>query len=172
MLLHWQNLFHREIKQLGTEVTQLKTQFTSFKAVVNQHLKEYEKSAKFISDQYEEFNAEKEYMNMDIDVILGRTKDLEERLRRPEDQVDEMEQYSRRNCLVFLGTDESCDETTDDLIVETCNTNLSVDLAVEDIERSHRLGPKTLQDVAADGNSLGKSLKSRPIIFKFVSYRK
>ena len=56
--------------------------------------------------------------------------------------------------------------------METCNTNLGVDLAVEDIERSHRLGPKTLQDVAAHGNSLGKSLKSRPIIVKFVSYRK
>ena len=59
---------YRKIKQEGTEVTQLRTQFTPFKAVVNQRLNEYEKSAKFISDQYGEFNAEKEYMNMDIDV--------------------------------------------------------------------------------------------------------
>ena len=56
----WAKLMYREIKQQGTEVTQLKTQFTSFKAVVNQRLNEYEKSAKFIRDQYEEFNAEKE----------------------------------------------------------------------------------------------------------------
>ena len=111
-------------------------------------------------------------MNMDIDVILGRTKDLEERLRHAEEQIDEMEQYSQKNCLVFLGIDESRDENTDDLIVETCNTNLRVDLAVEDIERSHRSGSKTLQDVAADGNSLWKSLKSLPIIVKFISYRK
>ena len=47
---------------------------------------------------------------MDIDVILRRTKDLEERLRRAEEQIDEIEQYSRRNCLVFLGIDESRDE--------------------------------------------------------------
>ena len=93
-------------------------------------------------------------MNMDID---GRTKYLEEGLRRAKEQIDEMEQYSRRNCLVFLGIDESRDENTDDLIAETCNTNLSVDLAVEDIERANRLGSKTLQDVAADGNSLGKA---------------
>ena len=64
------------------------------------------------------------------------------------------------------------DENTDDLIVETCKIDLGVDLAVEDIERSHRLGPKSLQDVAADGNSLGKRLKSRPMIVKFLSYRK
>ena len=126
----------------------------------------------FISDQYEESNAEKEYMNMDIDLILGRTRDLEERLRHAEEQIDEMEQYSRRNCLVFMGIDESRDENTDDLIVEKCDTNLGVDFAVEDIEKSHRLGPKTLQDVAADGNSLGESLKSRPVIVEFVSYMK
>ena len=148
---------YREIKQQSTEVTQLKTQLTSFKSVVNQHLNEYEKSAKFISDQYEAINAEKEYMNMDINIILGRMKDLEERLCRAEEQIDEIEQYFRRNCLVFLGIDESRGVNTDDLIVETCNTNLSVDLAVEDIKRSHRLGPKTLKDVAADGNSLGKA---------------
>ena len=58
----WAKLMYREIKQQGTEVTQLKTQFTSFKVVVNQCLNEYEKSAKFISDQYEGFNAEKEYI--------------------------------------------------------------------------------------------------------------
>ena len=132
---------YREIKQQGTEVTQLKTQFTSFKAVVNQH-HQYEKSAKFISDQYEGFNAEKEYMNMDIDIILGRTKLLEERLHHAKEQIYEIEQYTQRNCLVFLVIDESPNENTDDLIVETCNTHLSIDLAVEDIERSHRLGPK------------------------------
>ena len=44
----WAKVMYREIKQQGTEVTQLKTQFTSFKAVANQRLNEYEKSAKFI----------------------------------------------------------------------------------------------------------------------------
>ena len=65
---------------------------------------------------------------------------------------------------MFMGINESRHENTDDLIVERCNTNLGVDLAVEDIERSRRLSPKSLQDVAADGNSLGKRLKSRPVI--------
>ena len=108
---------------------------------------------------------------MNINIILGRTKDLEERLCPAEEQIDDIEQYSQRNCLVFLGIDESHDENSD-LIVETCNTNLSIDLAVEDIKRSHRLGLKTLKDVATDGNSLGKSLKSSPIIVKFMSYQK
>ena len=71
-----------------------------------------------------------------------------------------------------MSINESQDGNTDDLIVETCNTNPGVDLAVEDIERSHRLGRKSLQDVAVDRNSLGKCLKSRPIIVKFLSYRK
>ena len=74
---------------------------------MNQRLSEYEKSAQFISDRYEEFNAEKEYMNMDIDVIVERMRDLEERFRRAEEQIDEMEQYYRRNCLVFMGINES-----------------------------------------------------------------
>ena len=62
---------YREIKHQGTEVTQLKIQFTSSKAVVNHRINEYEKSAQFISDEYEKFNTEKEYIDKDIDVILG-----------------------------------------------------------------------------------------------------
>ena len=71
-----------------------------------------------------------------------------------------------------MGINESRDENTDDLISEICNTDLGVDLAVEYIQRSHRLGLESLQDVADDRNSLGKRLKCRPIIVKFVSYRK
>ena len=57
----WAKPMYREIKHQGTEVTWLKTQFTSF--IVHQRLSEYEKLAQFIGDQYEEFNAEKEHMN-------------------------------------------------------------------------------------------------------------
>ena len=78
-------------------------------------------------------------------------------------KLDQQEQYSRRNCLLFFGHDESADENTDDVILQLAKEKLQVDLTRNDIERSHRTGSK----------SKHKSTNTpRPIIAKFNTYRK
>jgi len=82
-------------------------------------------------------------------------KDLRQQLA---DRTDELEQYQRRNSLRLFGVEESASEDTDCIAIEIAK-KIGVDLTVADIDRSHRVGPKR------DG-------KKRPIIVKFVSYRK
>ncbi|XP_033123850.1 uncharacterized protein LOC117122406 [Anneissia japonica] len=74
--------------------------------------------------------------------------------------LDDLEQYSRRNCLRFFGIKEASNEKADDIILKLAN-DIGVDLTLDDIERSHRVGRK-----------FDNSTKPRPIIVKFCSYRK
>ena len=59
-----------------------------------------------------------------------------------ESEIDEQEQYSRRNNLkVFLKVREVTDENTTDLVIDHGKT-IGVALTPNDISRSHRLGQK------------------------------
>ena len=74
-------------------------------------------------------------------------------------QINQQEQYSRRNCLRFFGLPEKANESTDALIIDLSTKILKVPLTTDDLERSHRVGKPDPE-------------KPRPIIAKFKSYRK
>lgn len=86
--------------------------------------------------------------------------DLQLKIQKQAEQIDDLEQYSRRNCLRVFGIPESDKEDTDEVIVTLAKNKLGVNIDQHDIDRSHRTGPKN-----------GKSNRPRPIIVKFVSYR-
>lgn len=79
-------------------------------------------------------------------------------IRSLEDANNEMEQYSRRNCLRITGLKETADENTDDLIIKLSYDKLEVQISPSDIDRSHRIGPK----IAG---------RTRSLIVKFATYR-
>ena len=85
------------------------------------------------------------------------------------EDLDEMEQCSRRSCLIFVGIEETGDipEDTDKVILDVCNTNLGLSLTQEAIDRSHCLGPVRKARIEL-GNEVAPSL--RPIIVKFTNY--
>lgn len=74
------------------------------------------------------------------------------------DRTDELEQYQRRNSLRIFGREELPGENTDEIVLEVAK-KLRVPLSLNDIDRSHRVGRK-------------EAGKKRPIIVKFISYRK
>ena len=80
-------------------------------------------------------------------------------------QMDELEQYSRRNCLILTGIKEDSDpgrEDTDEIILNIRNHKLGIDITSACLDRTHRLGRK---------NSLESSKpKPRTIIAKFTNY--
>ena len=107
------------------------------------------------------------------------------------ESLDDMEQYSRRNCLIFSGVIENSGENTTQVIKDLCSESLNVEVNAEDIDRIHRLGqarpvvepPKTSdpdRNQAASSTSakvsdpkpptLNTSLKARNIIVKFTNY--
>ena len=70
-----------------------------------------------------------------------------------------MEQYSRRNCLVLHGDNESNDDSTDEILIKTFSEELGVKIKEDDLNRSHKLGKPARKDN-----------KPRPIIVKFARY--
>ncbi|XP_052704543.1 uncharacterized protein LOC128180457 [Crassostrea angulata] len=91
--------------------------------------------------------------------IAGLRSEIEELSTR----LDEMEQYSRRNCLKISGIPEEKNENTDTLVLNVFNNIMFKQkqdkIALESISRSHRVGRP------ASGRG------PRDIIVKFVSYR-
>ena len=92
-----------------------------------------------------------------------KIKRLESKLSNVEARVEELEQYSRRNCLVIHGIKENPQENTDELVCELAKDHLEVEIQPHDIDRSHRIGEKGRLD--RKGNAL-----PRPIIAKFATY--
>lgn len=106
-----------------------------------------------------------ESANFNADLIAGLRRDLEikskevqELRQKLEERTDQLEMYTRRNSLRIFGIEECDKENTDDLVLQVAE-KISVPLGLCDIDRSHRVGPKVPG-------------KKRPIIVKFVSYRK
>ena len=92
---------------------------------------------------------------------------MNERIEKPERILDRQEQYPHRNCLSLCSIAESECENTDDLVLETLNEKLHVDLTLSDLDRS------TLSDLGRShgiGQKKASGNKSRAAIVKFVSY--
>lgn len=73
------------------------------------------------------------------------------------EKTDSLEQYQRRQCLRIFGIPEMDAEDTDKIAIDVAS-KIGIKLETCDIDRSHRVGRK------AD--------RPRPVIVKFVSYRK
>ena len=62
--------------------------------------------------------------------------------------MDDLEQYSRQNCLVLHGVNESNNENTNEIIISHYNFSeeLGVEIKEDDLDRSHRLGKPKRKD--------------------------
>ena len=87
---------------------------------------------------------------------------LEESNARLTAEIDTLEQYSRRNCLVRHGVPN--DVNAEHAVLDLCNNKLGIAIGPECIDRAHRLGTPD-STVRKDG------ARPQPIIVKFTSYR-
>ena len=104
---------------------------------------------------------------------MGKKKDHEVKFVHLSDRIDDLEQYSRRNRLLSVGIEERDDEDMDALVLDVCNSELEVQVSLEDIERSHRLAARIHQQGEWSDNaeaSQRRQQRHRPIIVKFNSY--
>ena len=60
------------------------------------------------------------------------------------------------------------------LTLDTCRESMGIELSLQDIDRCHRIGIKTQQEVLSEPEENGqvKHQKVRPIIVKFTLYRR
>ena len=105
-----------------------------------------------------------EGLNVKVVALEKENVDLKKRVKYLEDSADQAEQYSRRNCLCISGLpeDDPASENTDDIVLKLAEA-IHVDLSLNDIDRSHRLGkPDSQHNV---------NQKPRDIVVKFATYR-
>ena len=82
-------------------------------------------------------------------------------------EIDEQEQRSRNACLLIHGVNEDDGEETDTIVMDIINRELSIDMHLNGIQRSRRLGPRKTQR-----NTRAAKVKPRPIIVRFTDYLK
>ena len=75
-----------------------------------------------------------------------------------EDELDDQQQYSRRNCLLIHGVEEKQNENVEAAVMDIVDNKLKATVLKNDISRMHRLGRR-------------KQGRPRPIIVRFISYR-
>ena len=83
---------------------------------------------------------------------------LERKLEKQEQKIEQMEQYSRRSCIVIHGLECKADEDeehedTDETAINFFKTHLNIDMDKNKLDRSHRLPSK-----------------NKPLIVKFVRH--
>ena len=71
--------------------------------------------------------------------------------------LDDLEQYSRRNCLILNGAKEKHGEIVDNVVLKVLNTKLEAGISIQDIERAHRLGKRLSENSFSE-----KDKKSSP----------
>lgn len=91
--------------------------------------------------------------------LQNENKSLVSRVAALESQVDQAEQYSRRNCLRISGIQESSNENTDEIVLKMAS-DIGSGIQLIDIDRSHRIG-----------NPNRNRTKPRDIIVKLSTYR-
>ena len=101
-------------------------------------------------------------LNQELELKDKHIKELEKRVDTIENSADANEQYTRRANLRFHGIPENEAEDTDRQILRIMNEEMKIKppVAPEQIERSHRIGPK----MGKDGQP-----RQRAIIVRFRS---
>ena len=152
--------------KLDDKLNSISQKFDNYKAKVDSDIKEFkneisekvanmEASVKFISDNFDKQASVNTGLHKEIAELKNELNAANE---RHANEIDSLEQYSRRNCVVLHGATEQENEDTDQLFINTIRDHLGVDIKVRDIDRSHRLGPKR-----TDGSA-------RALIVKFARY--
>ena len=109
------------------------------------------------------FKEELESRDKEIKQLKLQVSEQKKIIEAQAEAMDDLEQYSRRNCLNFNGVSETVSEKPMRLAIDL-GRMLGVQLQPSDIDRAHRVGkPQQVQD----GNS-----RDRPFIVKFVSHTK
>ena len=75
------------------------------------------------------------------------------------ESIDDLQQYSRPNCLLLHDVKETKDENTDEVTIKTLGEKMNIAISQEDLDRTHRIGKTDRNDS-----------KSIPIIIKFARY--
>ena len=74
-----------------------------------------------------------------IEDIKSELDSLSTKIEKLEKLQDQQEQYSRRNCLFIHGIAKEKEEIIDEVIIDTLNEKLHLNITLQDTEKVHRI---------------------------------
>ena len=113
----------------------------------------------FMTNKFRVSERERQKKDKIIDTMKSDMVNINDKIEKLERIVDRQEEYSRRNCLLLHGIAEGERENTDELVLETLNEKMHIDLTPSDLDITQRIGQRK-----------APSKKPRATIIKFVSY--
>ena len=150
------------LKTIETRVADLYSLFDVLKdnqVKGERQLDSVNESISSLSTKFDKLEEERIKQNDKINELEDNIGKLVDENKILKESIDELEQYSRRNCLLFLGLKESDGENTDKVVIDTIRKEMTIDISEQDLDRTHRIGKASRNDG-----------KSRPIIVKFARY--
>ena len=128
-------------KEIKSQLGEIKSEIKDLRAKCSQ----IEKSQEYLSSKYDQVVQSIQTIKKQVDAShtkINQQDDVLTNVQRSMDDIyaelDEMQQYSRRDCLELNGIPQLDGENTDQLVIETASM-IGVNLAEEDISISHRL---------------------------------
>ena len=109
-------------------------------------LEDVSESIKFINEKFEEYEADLKQKEKEIAELKEDLTSLKEKFFQVERTLDHQEQYSRRNCLLVHGVEEKNNEDTDQEIINIVKNDLGEEITIPDIDRTHHLGKRKLDN--------------------------
>lgn len=110
-------------------------------------ISELQRSMEFINHKYEQMRSDLELTNKEMDktkienkMLKGEVLNLRNQVNNQQNVLNDMEQYSRRECLEIRGIaeDPHYEEETKDIVVKVAGL-MGVEIDEQDISVSHRL---------------------------------
>ena len=91
-----------------------------------------------MSAKFDDFEKEMKKKDEKINQLEKTIENLVEKYKSLSSEIDDLEHYSRRNCLVLHGVNESNGENTNEIIIKTLSEELGVKIKDDDIDRSQK----------------------------------
>ena len=139
------------LKNLEAKVMEIYEQGNENK---NMHIKgekqlvDLAESVKFMTSKFDKLETDRKEKEKIINNLKGEVSYLSEKLGKLEESIDAQQQYSRRNCLLLHGIEETKGEDTDDLVLEVLNDDMGLNILKTALDHSHRIGnPKIKKKV-------------------------
>ena len=110
-------------------------------------------------------------MKNTCDIMLRENEILKLCVDTNDREIEDLQQYSRRNCILIHRIPEEREETTDELALGIFNNKLGLDIDFSELDRTHLLGPPPVVDDGDTDSEKENEREIRPIIAKFLSYR-
>ena len=94
----------------------------------------------FMTDKFEECEQERQEKDKTVDSMKSDMVNMNKKIEKLERIADGQEQYPHRKCLLPHSIAEGKRENTNDLVLETFNKKMHVELTPSDLDRAHCIG--------------------------------